>query len=98
MALLESVGGAVVKAPTESAFGGIYNAHVRDPNGVVWEIAHNPAWSVARRRDRVAGLRLVLPGAAPIWSARAPGDVRLTKFGRKVERRGVEQLGSSLGS
>ena len=46
VALLESVGGAVVRAPSESAFGGIYNAHVRDPNGVVWEIAHNPSWSV----------------------------------------------------
>ena len=46
VSLLESVGGAVVRAPSESAFGGIYNAHVRDPNGVVWEIAHNPSWSV----------------------------------------------------
>ncbi|GAA4346683.1 VOC family protein [Angustibacter luteus] len=47
VALLESVGGAVVRPPSESAFGGIYNAHVRDPNGVVWEIAHNRSWSVA---------------------------------------------------
>jgi catechol 2,3-dioxygenase-like lactoylglutathione lyase family enzyme len=47
VALLESVGGRVLKAPTESAFGGVFHAHMADPNGVVWEIAHNPGWSVA---------------------------------------------------
>lgn len=39
-------GGTVVKPAQRAAFGG-YHAHVADPNGVVWEIAHNPGWRVA---------------------------------------------------
>jgi catechol 2,3-dioxygenase-like lactoylglutathione lyase family enzyme len=38
-------GATVVKAPQKAAFGG-YHAHFRDPNGLIWEIAHNPGWSV----------------------------------------------------
>jgi hypothetical protein len=40
-------GGAVVKPAQEGAFGGVFHAMVRDPNGVLWEVAHNPGWSVA---------------------------------------------------
>lgn len=43
---MERAGGTVLKAPQEGAFGGVFHAHVQDPNGVVWEIAHNPHWSV----------------------------------------------------
>jgi catechol 2,3-dioxygenase-like lactoylglutathione lyase family enzyme len=39
-------GATLLKAPQEGAFGGIYHAHVKDPNGVVWEIAHNPGWRI----------------------------------------------------
>ncbi|MGM7424395.1 MULTISPECIES: VOC family protein [unclassified Cellulosimicrobium] len=39
-------GGTVRKAPQEGEFGGVFHAHVADPNGLVWEVAHNPAWSV----------------------------------------------------
>lgn len=39
-------GGTVLKKPQEGAFGGVFHAHVQDPNGIVWEIAHNPGWSV----------------------------------------------------
>ena len=38
-------GGRLVKTPQTAAFGG-YHGHVADPNGVVWEICHNPAWHV----------------------------------------------------
>ncbi len=38
-------GGTVVKEPQQAAFGG-YHAHVADPNGLVWEVAHNPGWHV----------------------------------------------------
>lgn len=38
-------GGTLVKSPKTAAFGG-YHGHVADPNGVVWEICHNPGWSV----------------------------------------------------
>jgi uncharacterized glyoxalase superfamily protein PhnB len=40
-------GATVLKSPQQGAFGGIYHAHVTDPNGLVWEIAHNPGWSIA---------------------------------------------------
>jgi uncharacterized protein len=43
---LSAAGGAVIKAPQDGAFGGIYHAHVSDPNGVIWEIAHNPGWRI----------------------------------------------------
>jgi hypothetical protein len=39
-------GGRVLTAPEEGAFGGVFHALVADPNGVVWEVAHNPGWSV----------------------------------------------------
>ena len=40
-------GGTVLKPAQEGAFGGIFHGHVADPNGVIWEIAHNPGWAVA---------------------------------------------------
>lgn len=42
---MAAAGGTVQKAPQQAAFGG-YHAHVADPNGVIWEIAFNPGWSV----------------------------------------------------
>jgi catechol 2,3-dioxygenase-like lactoylglutathione lyase family enzyme len=41
-------GADLLKPPQPGAFGGIFHAHVRDPNGIIWEIAHNPGWSVGR--------------------------------------------------
>ncbi|MBC7725818.1 MAG: VOC family protein [Burkholderiaceae bacterium] len=41
-----AAGAAVLKAPQPGAFGGIFHSHVRDPNGIVWEVAHNPGWSI----------------------------------------------------
>jgi catechol 2,3-dioxygenase-like lactoylglutathione lyase family enzyme len=38
-------GGTLVKKPQFAAFGG-YHGHVADPNGIIWEVAHNPAWSI----------------------------------------------------
>lgn len=43
---MNAAGGSVLKQPAQSKFGGIFHAHVRDPNGVVWEIAHNPGWNI----------------------------------------------------
>jgi catechol 2,3-dioxygenase-like lactoylglutathione lyase family enzyme len=43
---LVAAGAALLKTPQESAFGGIYHGHVTDPNGVIWEIAHNPGWRI----------------------------------------------------
>jgi uncharacterized protein len=38
-------GALLIKAPQKSAFGG-YHGHFQDPNGLIWEIAHNPGWRV----------------------------------------------------
>jgi uncharacterized protein len=38
-------GARLVKAPQRAAFGG-YHGHFADPCGVVWEVCHNPGWSV----------------------------------------------------
>lgn len=42
-----ALGGTEIVAPEPGAFGGIFHAIVSDPNGVQWEIAHNPGWHVA---------------------------------------------------
>ncbi len=38
-------GGTPIKTPARTSFGG-YHAHIADPNGVIWEICHNPGWRV----------------------------------------------------
>lgn len=43
---LAAAGGTVLTTPRDGAFGGIYHAHVTDPNGLIWEIAHNPGWRI----------------------------------------------------
>lgn len=43
---LTAAGGTLRKPPQPGKFGGIFHGHVADPNGVVWEIAHNPGWAV----------------------------------------------------
>ena len=43
---LVAAGGTVTKPPQPSPFGGIFAGHVADPNGVVWEIAHNSDWAI----------------------------------------------------
>lgn len=45
-ATMAAAGGTVLTSPRPGAFGGVFHAHVADPNGVVWEIAHNPGWAV----------------------------------------------------
>jgi catechol 2,3-dioxygenase-like lactoylglutathione lyase family enzyme len=43
---MAAAGATVLTAPQPGAFGGIFHAHVRDPNGLIWEIAHNPGWHI----------------------------------------------------
>ncbi|GAB3716367.1 VOC family protein [Nocardiopsis oceani] len=43
---MAAAGATVLKAAQPGEFGGVYHAHVHDPNGVIWEIAHNPGWEV----------------------------------------------------
>jgi len=42
---MAEAGGTVLKEPQRAEFGG-YHAYVSDRAGIVWEIAHNPGWSV----------------------------------------------------
>lgn len=44
---MAAAGGTVVTPPQAGDFGGVFHALVRDPNGVIWEVAHNPGWRVA---------------------------------------------------
>lgn len=44
---MAAAGGVVIKAPQPGQFGGVFHAHVQDPNGLIWEIAHNPGWRIA---------------------------------------------------
>jgi catechol 2,3-dioxygenase-like lactoylglutathione lyase family enzyme len=48
---MTGAGGTVLKAPQAGAFGGVFHALVEDPNGIIWEIAHNPGWSVDENGD-----------------------------------------------
>ena len=38
-------GATVLTSPQPASFGG-YHGHFTDPNGVIWEVAHNPGWRV----------------------------------------------------
>jgi catechol 2,3-dioxygenase-like lactoylglutathione lyase family enzyme len=51
---LVHAGGTVLKDPQDGEFGGIHHGLVADPNGIIWEIAHNPGWRV----DQVGNVRL----------------------------------------
>ena len=46
VATMVDAGGSVVQEPRHAVWGG-YHAHVADPQGICWEVAHNPDWSVA---------------------------------------------------
>ncbi|GHD25792.1 VOC family protein [Nocardiopsis kunsanensis] len=48
-------GGRVLRAPEYGGFGGVHHAFVEDPNGVVWEVAHNPGWHVDQSGNVVLG-------------------------------------------
>jgi uncharacterized protein len=43
---LSAAGATLVKPAQAGAFGGVFNGHVSDPNGIVWEIAYNPGWRI----------------------------------------------------
>lgn len=43
---MAAAGGTVLKPPQPGRFGGVFHAHVQDPNGLIWEIAHNPDWRI----------------------------------------------------
>lgn len=46
LAAFEAAGGTILKPAQEGAFGGVFHGHAADPNGVIWEIAHNPGWRI----------------------------------------------------
>jgi uncharacterized protein len=46
VAAAEAAGATVTKAPVETFYGG-YAAYFTDPDGHVWEVAHNPGFKLA---------------------------------------------------
>ncbi len=49
----EAAGATVLKRPTQASWGG-YSGYFADPDGHVWEVAHNPLWPLdADGRARV---------------------------------------------
>lgn len=44
---MAAAGGTVVKPPQPGQFGGVFHAQIQDPNGLIWEIAHNPGWRIS---------------------------------------------------
>jgi catechol 2,3-dioxygenase-like lactoylglutathione lyase family enzyme len=40
-----AAGGTLVKKPEETPWGG-YSGYLADPDGHVWEVAHNPGWPI----------------------------------------------------
>jgi uncharacterized protein len=48
VAAFEAAGGALVRAAQTASWGG-RTAYVEDPDGHLWELAHNPAWPLDER-------------------------------------------------
>jgi uncharacterized protein len=46
MSQAADAGARIVKPAQQGAFGGIYHGMFADPNGMVWEVAHNPNWRI----------------------------------------------------
>ena len=44
-ARVDAAGGQIVRAPHETDWGG-YSGYFADPDGNLWEIAHNPFWPI----------------------------------------------------
>jgi catechol 2,3-dioxygenase-like lactoylglutathione lyase family enzyme len=43
---LMTAGGTLVKAAQVGMFGDVFHAYVRDPNGILWEVAHVQGWNI----------------------------------------------------
>lgn len=52
-----AAGGRLVKSPEPVAVFNGYHGHFADPNGVIWEVCHNPGWSI----DETGRVRLGAP-------------------------------------
>ena len=44
-AVVTAGGGSVIKAPERAEWGG-YSGYFADPDGHLWEMAHNPGWPI----------------------------------------------------
>jgi uncharacterized protein len=53
IAAFVAAGARLLKEPDKTFYGG-YASYVADPDGHVWEIAHNPAWAI----DETGGVTL----------------------------------------
>jgi uncharacterized glyoxalase superfamily protein PhnB len=46
LAAVQRVGGTIVRPAARADWGG-YTGAFADPEGYVWEVAHNPDWTIA---------------------------------------------------
>lgn len=46
MAEARAAGATLVKSPVATSWGG-YSGYFADPDGHLWELAHNPAWTIS---------------------------------------------------
>lgn len=46
LAEAKAAGGTVVKPASDTFWGG-YSGYFADPDGHLWEVAHNPFWTIA---------------------------------------------------
>jgi len=53
LALAESLGGRIVKQAKDAFWGG-FSGYFADPDGHLWEVAHNPFWTI----DEQGSIRL----------------------------------------
>jgi catechol 2,3-dioxygenase-like lactoylglutathione lyase family enzyme len=49
-----AAGATLLTSARETGFGG-FHGHFADPNGLIWEICHNPAWSVGANGEVALG-------------------------------------------
>jgi uncharacterized protein len=49
---LRERGGTIVKPPEAAEWGG-YSGYFADPDGHLWEVAHNPGWKLDKRGDGI---------------------------------------------
>ena len=70
IAQARAAGATVTREPAETFWGG-YSGVFLDPDGHPWEVAHNPHWTLARRRLRFARRRLPNDNGPPRRAALA---------------------------
>ena len=81
LAAAERAGARILK-PAADVFWGGHHGYFADPDGHIWEVAHNPFSTPARKRRCVSLERWIriMRKPASMWSLETLGRVRLSKY------------------